>query len=99
MDVGLHLPIQPGLLLLAHGWHGGDDDLGVLELDQVMKLHAGFLLTGVVPVEDGVSTGLDFGRVDDLVGVGRGGGRLVVDDFPALNQVEDTDQFRQAVMM
>ena len=99
MDVGLHLPIQPGFLLLAHGWHGGDDDLGVLELDQVMELHAVFLLAGVVPVEDGVSAGLDFGRVDDLIAVGGSGGCFVVDDLPALNQVEDTDQFRQAVMM
>ncbi len=36
VDISLHLPHQAEFLLLAHGGQGGDDHLGVLELDQVV---------------------------------------------------------------
>jgi hypothetical protein len=43
----------------------GDAELGVLELDQVMQLDAGFLFPGIVAVKDGVTAGLGFVEVFD----------------------------------
>ena len=72
LEVGFHLTEEPGFLVLAHGRHRGDDDLGVFQFDQVMKLHAAFLVAGVVTVEDGVAAGLDLGGVGDLLRIGCG---------------------------
>ena len=71
-EVGFHLPEQPRLLSCCHGWQRGDDHLGVLEFDQVMKLNARLLVARVVAVEDGVAAGLDLVGVGDLFRVGGG---------------------------
>ena len=92
IEVGFHLVKQTCLLFRAHGRQSSDDHLGVLELDQVMELNAGFLLTCVVTVEDGVAAGLDLSGVCDPFSVGRGGAGLVVDNLSLLNQIEDADQ-------
>ena len=76
----------------GHGRHRGDDDLGVFGFDQVMKGHAAFLLTRVVTVKDGIAGGLDLCGVGNLLRIGCGCRGLVVDDLPALNQVEDAYQ-------
>ena len=94
LDVGFHLTEEPGFLVLGHGWHRSDDDLGVFEFNQVMKGYAALLLTGVVTVKDGVAGGLDFCGMSNLVRIGSGCRGLVVDDLPALNQVEDANQPR-----
>ena len=91
-EVCFHLAEEPSFLMLGHGRHRGDDDLGVFEFNQVMKGYATLLLTGIVTVKDGVAGGLDLSGVGNLVRIGSGRRRLVVDDLPALNQVEDANQ-------
>ena len=91
-EVGFHLPIQPGFLLLAHGWKSCDDDLGVFEFDQVMKLDAFLLIAGVVAIEDCIAGGLDFVGVSDLFWVWCGRGGFVINDLALLHQIENTDQ-------
>lgn len=56
---------QPVLLMLTHGRHACDAELGAFVFDQVMQLNAGFLLTRVVAVKDGVATNLEFVEVFD----------------------------------
>ena len=98
VEVGFQLSKQPSLLLLTHGRQFGDDDLRVLEFDQVMELNAGFLFARIVTVEDGIAAGLDLVGVCNLLRVGCGRTGLVVDDLLLLNQINDTNKSRKAVL-
>lgn len=97
--VTVHEAEEAGLLSFAHGGQRCDDQLGVLELDQVMQLNAALLVARVVTVENGVAAGLCLVGVGYLLRVGGGGGGLVVDDLFLLNQIQDTDELGQPVFL
>ena len=63
--VGVHEMKQPVLLMLTHGRHAGDAELGTLVFDQVMQLNASFLLAGIVAIKDGIAAYLKFVQVFD----------------------------------
>jgi hypothetical protein len=86
------------MLLLGSGRQRGDDQLRSLGPHQVMQLHARFLMTGRIPVGDGVTGQLRLVGMGDLFGVGYFSDQLKINDPAAgTNQIDDPNQGGQAM--
>ena len=87
--------VELTLLTDAHRIEGGDDDLRLLGLDQMMQLEAGFLLAGAGSIQQRVTGQLGPVLVRGLIGVRCARRGLVVDNAAAgADQVDDAEQRR-----